>query len=427
MDTQLTGLLVFLVLSFHLPWIAARSAFLGVRKARLLAMREDAGVDIHPVDVFLDSTTHLRARLVSIQSFSRVLLLGLSTALFFPLAESNPLVWLGLGLVISGFGIALIEIAVEAYVIQTPEIWAVRLVGFTQAGLKLLVPVWAIHLVFLRWTEDASEPEPLELEDELITLLDASEEDGRLQEDEREMIRSVFQLRETIAREIMVPRIDMLALNSDTDILTATDQMLESGFSRVPVYEAFIDRIVGVLYVKDLLRLCRLGQHSGPISQVLRKPFFVPESKKVDDLLADMQRERIHIAMVVDEYGGVAGLVTLEDIVEELVGEIQDEYDKTEDQLYQEIEEGVFVFQGNVALEDFNDIMETHFSDEEVDTLAGLVYSLLGHIPKDGEQLQVDGIHLVVDQVLGRRIRKVLVRRVPQNSEPTKETPDALE
>jgi putative hemolysin len=214
-------------------------------------------------------------------------------------------------------------------------------------------------------------------EDDLKTLVDAGQEDGVLELGERRMIYSVFDLGDTLAREIMVPRIDMIALDVETPLLSAVDAVLQYGHSRLPVYEEAVDQTLGLLYAKDLLRVFREGGQLSSLRDLLRPAYFVPEAKKVDELLAEMQEQRIHLAIVVDEYGGVAGMVTLEDIVEEILGEIQDEYDQEEEAPYQEVKDGEYIFLGRVDLDDFNEIMGSHLSKDEAETLGGLkkIYS----------------------------------------------------
>jgi CBS domain containing-hemolysin-like protein len=211
----------------------------------------------------------------------------------------------------------------------------------------------------------------------------------------------------------MVPRIDILALEVDTPLLQAVDAFIRSGHSRLPVYQETVDNILGLLYAKDLLRIWREGNQISSLHELLRQAYFVPEAKKVDELFAELQARRVHMAIVVDEYGGVAGLVTLEDIVEEIVGEIQDEYDQAEESPYQAGEAGDFVFQGRIDLDDFNEIMESDLPKTEADTLGGFVYSQIGHVPVVGDALQVENLLLTVEQVTGRRIRKVRARRIP--------------
>jgi CBS domain containing-hemolysin-like protein len=238
--------------------------------------------------------------------------------------------------------------------------------------------------------------------------------------DERKMIHSIFQFREKMAREIMIPRIDILALDVNTSLLAAVDAMLKSGFSRVPVFQESIDNIIGILYIKDLLRLWRDGKQEGILNDKLRPVYFVPETKKADELLTEMQNRRIHIALVVDEYGGVAGLVTLEDLMEEIVGEIQDEHDQAEEKIYQRMNDEEYIFQARIDLDDFNEIMNSDLPKDEADTLGGLIYNKIGRVPKGGEQIQTDDILLTVEQVSGRRIRKVKAKRASKTSHPQK-------
>ena len=178
------------------------------------------------------------------------------------------------------------------------------------------------------------------------TWVEVGQPEGGLEADERRMIYSIFQFGDTLCREIMVPRIDVLALEVKTPLSQAINTLMESGHSRVPVYDDMIDNVIGVLYAKDLLRLQNSTGEKPALSKFLRPAYFVPETKKVDDLLAEMQAKGVHIAIVVDEYGGMAGLVTLEDIVEEIVGEIRDEYDQKEELLVQKINDDEYLFQG---------------------------------------------------------------------------------
>jgi CBS domain containing-hemolysin-like protein len=171
-----------------------------------------------------------------------------------------------------------------------------------------------------------------------------------------------------------------------------------------------VDNVLGVLYSKDMLRVWREGDTAGSLRALLRPAYFVPEAKKVDELLAEMQSRRVHLALVVDEYGGIAGLVTLEDIVEEIVGEIQDEYDSAEESPYQDLGDGEYIFLGRVDLDDFNEVLDSHLTKDEADTLGGFIYSRLGRVPESGEWVQVDDLLLTVEQVSGRRIRKVRVK-----------------
>jgi CBS domain containing-hemolysin-like protein len=268
---------------------------------------------------------------------------------------------------------------------------------------------------------DGHETAGIVTEDELKNLVDAGQEEGVFELGERRMIHSIFQLGDTLAREIMVPRIDMMALDVRTAPSQAVDALLQSGHSRVPVFEDTVDNTLGLLYAKDLLRLWREGGQPASLQELLRPAYFVPEAKKVDELLEEMQARRIHMAIVVDEYGGVAGLLTLEDIVEEIIGEVRDEYDQAEEAPYQEVMEGGYLFLGRIDLDDFNEVMGSNLPKDEADTLAGYIYGRLGRVPAVGENVRDGELLLTVEQVSSRRIRKVRATWVLPDTQTEKE------
>ena len=246
------------------------------------------------------------------------------------------------------------------------------------------------------------------MEAELQLFMDAGEEEGYIEEDERKMIASIFEFDATLVREIMVPRIDITALEVESSIDEALDLIVETGYSRIPVYEVMIEDIVGILNAKDLLTHLKDGESRPALQEMLRPPHFVPETNKVDELLEELQRQRIQMAIVVDEYGGIAGLVTVEDALEEIVGEIEDEYDTVEP-FSEMVSDNEIVFNARVDLDDVNRMMGTDLPTDESDTLGGLLYSLSGGVPKVGDEFVVDGVTMTVLSLLGRRIKKVRV------------------
>lgn len=227
------------------------------------------------------------------------------------------------------------------------------------------------------------------------------------------MIYSIFHFGDTLCREIMVPRIDILALEADSSVAESIKALTLSGHSRVPVYDDTIDNVVGLLYAKDLLRTQLDETPPESIRPFLRPAYFVPEAKKVDELLREMQERSIHMAIVVDEYGGMAGLVTLEDIVEEIVGEIRDEYDQGEEYLFQRVSEDEFILSGRIGIDDFNELLQTNLMTDLADTLGGYIYGTIGRVPTGGEYMRVEDWDLMVEQVSGRRIIKVRANRRP--------------
>jgi putative hemolysin len=409
------SLLVLLI--FDLLLVATRASLLNSSLARLLGQREGMMPQVNRALNALSSPAKLRASLLVTQSMVRFLLAGLALLVFVPWESvSSPFPLAVIVLLITAAGSFLLEWLVEWRVTREPETWAVRLSFLAQVLMFVLTPLLALPLFISRSANQAQESQGSVTETELMTLVEAGQEEGVLEQGERRMIVSIFKLGDTLAREIMVPRIDLLALDVETPLSQAVDALLESGFSRVPVFNETVDNILGLLYTKDLLRIWREGNQIDSLKGLLRRAYFVPEAKKVDELLAEMQAQRIHMAIVVDEYGGVAGLVTLEDIVEEIVGEIQDEYDQAEETLYHQIDEDEYVFLGRVDLDDFNEIMEATLPSEEADTLAGFMYSRIGRVPVGGENVQVDNLELTVEQVSGRRIRKVRAQRIPHAS-----------
>jgi CBS domain containing-hemolysin-like protein len=217
----------------------------------------------------------------------------------------------------------------------------------------------------------------------------------------------------------MVPRVDILAFEVHNSLSQAVKALTQSGHSRVPVYENEIDNIIGLLYAKDLLRVMQNGRKKTSVRELLRPAYFVPDTKKANALLTEMQAQRIHMAIVVDEYGGVVGLVTLEDIIEEIIGEIQDEYDFSEEELVQQAGPQEYVFLGRIDLDDFNQLMNSQLPKIESDTLAGYLYDQFGYVPHDGESIEKDGLLLTIEQVSGRRIRRVRARRLASIEEET--------
>ena len=398
-------LLPFL-LAIDLLAFAARVSFLQITHARILSQREQSGEKLNRTLALLPALPKVRATLNLVLVMTRCFLTGLALYILFLYPLVYPIPTALVVLLIASLALFWLEWITERIVMRQPEVWAVRLTGFVGV-LKAILAIFLFPMALSKESQGALETSSLVTEDELKTLVDAGQEEGVFEQGEREMIYSVFALGDTLAREIMVPRTDMLALEVQTPLPEAVDALLQAGHSRVPVYEESVDHTLGLLYAKDLLRAWRENQRPASICELLRPAYFIPEAKKVDELLAEMQSQRIHMAIVVDEYGGVAGLVTLEDIVEEVLGEIQDEYDQGEEAPYQKLADGSYLFLGRIDLDDFNEIMGATLTREEADTLGGYIYHHLGRVPGVGDEVKTGEIVLTVEQVIGRRIRKV--------------------
>ncbi len=326
-------------------------------------------------------------------------------------------------LLISLLILSLVEFAVESLVLNNPEENAIRFRLFGIILNYLFTPLSSVMLAVLG--PNANKVSLATLTDEdLKNWVETGQSEGALEKGEREMIYSIFHFGDTLAKEIMVPRIDVLALDIQNTLGEARAAFISGGHSRVPVYEETVDNVVGLLYAKDLLAMQQDDDLIGQHRDILRLAYFVPETKKVDELLAEMQTRSMHMAIVVDEYGGVAGVVTLEDIVEEIIGEIRDEYDSGEELPYSQINEDEFIFQGRVDLDIFNDVMQTNIATDNADTIGGYIYGEIGDVPIGGETLQTENVTLTVDQVVGRRITKVRARREEVDHEEEDENHD---
>jgi CBS domain containing-hemolysin-like protein len=261
-------------------------------------------------------------------------------------------------------------------------------------------------------------------EDELRDMVDRVSESEGLQDEEREMFRSVFELGETYTREVMVPRTEMITADSTTPLRKALSLMLRSGYSRVPVVGASVDDLRGVLYLKDLIRRLQDVPESAddPVAHLARPAVFVPESKPVDELLREMQSASSHIALVVDEYGGIAGLVTIEDALEEIVGELTDEHDRSGPEV-EDLGDGTFRVPSRMPVDEVGELFDLDLDDDEVDTAGGLLAKALGKVPLPGSAGEIHGLHLTAERVEGRRKQlATLLVRLAADDEPADET-----
>jgi len=255
-------------------------------------------------------------------------------------------------------------------------------------------------------------------EEEIQEIIDASEEEGLINPEENEMIRSIFALSDTVVREIMVPRTDMASVSVDTSVGEVLKTIITCGHSRIPVYDGTVDNITGLLYAKDLLKYWGMSDASLNIKRIMRTPYFIPETKNLEELLQEFKRKRVHIAIVIDEYGGTSGLVTIEDLLEQIVGDIQDEYDLEEDWLVEEPDGSVLV-DARLPIEELEEHFSIEIERDKFDTVAGLIFHLTGRIPKVGEEIENGTLRMTVLEGGERNIRKVRVVRRAGASEET--------
>jgi CBS domain containing-hemolysin-like protein len=316
-----------------------------------------------------------------------------------------------------GVWTALVQMTVNLVVARQPEVAALTLHGVVDVARTVLwLPAFILGLParFGARSLRRVAPDP---GNDILALVEREEAEGGVEEQERRMIRGIIALEDKTAREIMVPRIDMGVADVTSSILDVAELVNERGFSRVPVYRENIDDIVGIVYAKDLLRAVSNGGRDRKLTEMLRQAVFIPESKRLDDLLAEMQTTHTHIAIVVDEYGGTAGLVTIEDLLEEIVGEIEDEYDVARP-TFEIVSEDEVVLDAGVSTNILDDLFSVKVESEDFDTVGGLVIHELGRLPSVGDEATVDGLKLRVLSMSGRRLRRL---RVVRQSEPPEE------
>jgi len=313
-----------------------------------------------------------------------------------------------------------------------PRLWALqhleRAAQLTATPVYVIVGLWPVRLVSraaigvanLLLPGRASKESQYVSEDEILALADAAVEEDVIQAEERELIEQIIEFGDTICREIMVPRTDLITVDSDVTVNDVLEVALTAGRSRVPVCGEGIDDIVGVAYAKDLMRADRGGREQEVITRVMRRAHFVPETKRIAELLPEMQARKFHLAVVVDEYGGTAGIVTMEDVLEELVGEIVDEFDR-EDPMVVRLPGGVLRVQARMPIDEVEDLLEVRLPEGDWDTIGGLMFHLLGHVPISGETAECGSFRLRAENVEGRRIGAVRIE-VIDTAEPTEES-----
>ncbi|MDX1931973.1 MAG: hemolysin family protein [Capsulimonadales bacterium] len=330
-------------------------------------------------------------------------------------------------IIVALFSIVVGEIVPKTLALQAPDIWALRLAPLVSLFARIFswltyFVVWASNVIVAPFGGKAKFETPMITREEFEQIVDQGERHGELDDEEAKIITNVFDLSETAVRAVMTPRIDMTALSVDAPLGITLETILQSGHSRIPVYEGTIDNVIGIIHAKDLLPYFKASKSDVDLRIVMRGAFFVPETKKVADLLAEMRRDKFQMAIVRDEYSGTAGLVTLEDLIEEIVGEIRDEYDVDEPEL-QVVSETETLIDARMGILDVNDRLGVELPHDEYDTIGGLVFGVLGHEPVEGERIRLDGLEFRVERVVNRRVRTIrAVRLVPSGVEEGSET-----
>ncbi|MFH1502309.1 MAG: hemolysin family protein [Candidatus Eisenbacteria bacterium] len=306
------------------------------------------------------------------------------------------------------------EVAPKMYAMQRNKTVARRTAPLISGTLRVFAPlVSGMNAIISSMSGRLSDGErPFVTAEELRTIVAVSGQHGTIEDDERDMIDSVIEFGDTIVRELMVPRVDMGCIEDTAAVADVVQKARELGHSRIPVFHEDIDHIVGVLYVKDLLKIDVADSRSVRLTQLVRPAHYTPESKKAGDLLRELQHRRIHIAVVVDEYGGTAGLVTLEDLIEEIVGDIRDEYDDEYEAPIRVVDRNTVVADGVVRLDELADELGVTLESEDVETLGGYLMEAFGRIPSEGEKMERAGLEFTVESVEEQRVKRVRVARI---------------
>jgi CBS domain containing-hemolysin-like protein len=237
------------------------------------------------------------------------------------------------------------------------------------------------------------------------------EEEGVIDQEEHEMIHGIFELKQAVVREVMIPRPDIKCVSSKAKIKDVIDLIISKGHSRIPIFEGKIDNVVGIVYAKDLLKFWGKDEETIPLEKVMRQPYFIPETKRLEELLKEFKRKRVHIAIVVDEYGGLSGLVTIEDLIEEVFGEIEDEYDQRVEGKIIRLGDGSISVDAKLEIEELESYLDIEIEKENFETVGGFIFHLLGRVPKVGERVDFGDLRITIESTDGRRIERIKVAR----------------
>ncbi|MFN8027248.1 MAG: hemolysin family protein [Acidimicrobiia bacterium] len=410
------GLLAAVVVLFLVSAVLAMSetAFTKMSRIRAIQMEEEGKRGASRLVRMLEEparTLNAVLLVVLVSQFTAATLVGVLVEQLGPLAVLAGTV----AEVVLFFVVA--EVAPKTYAIQHTDRAVLRVTPL----LWFLTTFWPIRILSRGLIGAANvilpgkglKQGPFVTEEEIRTMADVAADEDVIEGDERALIHSIFEFGDTVVREVMQPRPDMTVVDADDTIESGIAAAIDGGFSRLPACEGTSDHILGLVYLKDLVRRARDGEGKQPLRTAVRPAIFVPEQKRVAELLREMRTQQFHMAIVIDEYGDTAGLVTLEDLLEEIVGEIADEYDVEKPDL-ERLDDGSLRVAGRASIDDVSEELGTELPDTEWDTVGGLVLNLLGHVPEEGESVRYDDLELTAEAVQDRRIATVLIRRVEE-------------
>ncbi|HEX4906152.1 MAG TPA: hemolysin family protein [Acidimicrobiales bacterium] len=411
---------VVVLVAFAALLAAAETAITNVPRAKALALQEDGRRGAPSLVRLLEHRERFLNPVLLL-----ILICHLMTAGIVGLEAESHFGPLGIALslvVVAVVIYVMAEAAPKTYALQHPErtaLFVAPIVSVLAGFPPLRILTRALIRISNILLPGKGRPDgPVVSEDELLAFAEVAMEEGQIESEERKLIGSIIDFGDTVAREVMVPRPDMVTVGIDKRVDDVVDELLARGFSRIPVIgEGGVDDILGIAFTKDLMLAVRAARSTAKVESLMRDAMFVPETKKVAELMREMQANKQHMAIVVDEYGGTAGLVTLEDLIEELVGEIVDEYD-IETAPVEHLPNGDIRVSGRLSLDEANEDLGLELPTGDWDTVAGLLFTQLGHVPAEGESIEVDGHTLTADTIDGRRIERVRITPRPRDWKP---------
>ncbi len=412
---ELAGLAILLFLSAFFS--SSETALLSCRRIRIRHLKEEGNKRAALIYRMMEEPEKLVASIVIGNNIVNVAASAIATSMAIEIFGNR-----GVGIAIGLMTLLILvvgEITPKGFAVKNAERLSLAFARPLYYVTKVLSPIatalTALTKGFIRLFGGELNTNPFVTGEEFKTFLAIAEEEGSLDGEERERIYKIFEFSDTVAREVMTPRTDMVCLEMNSTLEEARKIIVKTGFSRIPIYQENVDHIMGILYAKDLLQY---ADDNHRLQDILREPYFIPETKKVDELLEKMQKSKVHLAIVVDEYGGTSGIVTIEDLLEEIVGEIFDEYDVTKIPI-RIIDQQTAVINGGVPIDEVNQALNMNIPENGFETVGGFMLDQFGHIPKEGEKISFEGVDFIVFKTDGVRIMKVKVEKThsPEKNE----------
>jgi len=416
--SELTGIVAIIICILVVAFLSSsEAALISVNRIRIRSLAEKGNKKASLVKDILSQHDRLFGTILLTENFFIILATSIGTAILLNLLGQEG--WFVASMIMTVLVVLLGEITPKTIAVSHSEWFAL----FVARPIKCLItithpvvwfftrlPSWILKVI------GAKPPSSVFItEEDIRAMIELGEESGSLQEEEKEMLEKVFEFGDTVAAEAMVPRTEIVAIRDDATVRDALQLVKEKGYSRYPVIHEKIDQIVGILYIKDIL--IKMSEedipHDTPIKEFVREAYFIPENKRVSELLSEMQKKKFQIAIVIDEYGGTAGLITLEDLMEEIVGSLQDEFEKMKTEKDVEVlDERNFIVAGNTPLDEVSDLIGFELESEDFNTIGGFVFGLFGRLPEEGEEIRYHDLRFLVLSLDGRKISKIKITKL---------------